>query len=179
MKYITQINENCFYIDYANTIYKPFLNVFRFIIITSFFLFLVLLTYTLTHSITIMTLGPLITFGIILFIGGYLFLVFTKNKLYFQKSNGYLIVEAKPFKGLTKRKIQIKDIKSFDTTKTQHTHNSPHFHQTNDIAERKIIAILNNKGYIEILQTCNFTLLEEVQNNLNKILKKSEQGRSM
>jgi hypothetical protein len=118
-----------------------------------------------------MTLGPAIVFSILFFIGGYLFLVFSKNKLYFQESNGQLLIEAKPFKGLTKRKIQIKDIKSFDTTKIQPTHNSPHFHQTKDIEERKLMAILNDKGYIEIFQTCNFTLLEELQNNLNKILK--------
>jgi len=176
MKYITQISENSFYIDYADTIHKPFLNILRFIVIISFFLLLPLITYMTTHTLSIMIVGPTIVFSILFFIGGYLFLAFSKNKLYFQESNGQLLIEAKPFKGLKKRKIQIKNIKSFDATPKKPLHNSPHFHQTKDIEERKLIAILNDKRYIEILQTCNFTLLEEIQNNLNKILKTIHKG---
>jgi hypothetical protein len=171
MKYITQINKNSFYINYANTVHKPYLNILRFIVIISFFILLALITYMATHTLSIMTIGPTIVFSILFFIGGYIFLVFSKNKLCFQKLNGEFLIEAKPFKALRKRKIQIKEIKSFDTTQIQHTHNSPHFHQTKDIVERKLIAILKDQRYIEILQTCNFTLLEELQNNLNKILK--------
>ena len=176
MKNINQISNTCFSIDYCNIVYKPFLKLLGFIVIISSFILLALVIYVLNHTISIHTLGPIIVFAIVVLIGGYIYLTFSKNKLFFQKINGFLMIEARPFKGLAKKKIKIDEIESIYTTKMQPTHNTPNFHQTKDIEESKLVVTLNNNEYVEILKTCNKSLIDELQNNLNKILKKSQQN---
>jgi len=173
MKYIISNSQNNFYIHYKDLIYKPFLKVLGFIVAASTLLLIFLLWYIFDHPVNVANLGLIIVLCIVSVIGGYLYLLFSLNKVIFSLHNGILKIEIKPFIGLENKEISLKELEKIQISGSiSNEHSSSGFHHSNEILDIKLIAILKDKSYIELLRAHNDELIKEVDEELNAILKK-------